>query len=285
MNKPLHQPKDGCCAWNEHVLCSSYPPSIWQYCDDIPPRCRGCGRGSLRSFCALRVPCCAGAPAPARVRSGAARPPPLRFPGPPAGAAPRARPPGSPARAVCAASRLRGLSLAPLRLGAASAVLRAPAASLWLPLLRSALPLRFAWPRRVPPGPGPFRGFGGGRLLAPGPARAFGPACFGLRPRGLWLRARASAGLRCVAWWRCGGPGFSPASPPPLPPPLGARGGARPPALGAPAPGPSGLPSGSGLLPCPARRSPIVLSASRLPFGGAALAASRSAPMRCSLRP
>ena len=43
IKKPLHRPEKGSCAWNEHVLCSSYPPSIWRRCDDIPPRCRGCG--------------------------------------------------------------------------------------------------------------------------------------------------------------------------------------------------------------------------------------------------
>lgn len=41
--KPLHKPKDGCCAWNEHVLCSGYSADIWRYCDDIPPRCCRCG--------------------------------------------------------------------------------------------------------------------------------------------------------------------------------------------------------------------------------------------------
>jgi len=215
--------------------------------------------------------------------------PSLRF-APVAGAAPRALPPGSPARAVCAAVRLRGLSLAPLRLGSPS--LRCGLPPLWLrsPLLRLGLPAAL---RVAPPGPpwarplrlrasGLRRGCsrrGSPSLLSPAiaaPSARAASGAVGSWPRGLrgplgplvsasgpgafWLRARASAGLRCasvraarvplrgsLARCCCGGRWVLPWPPPrPCRPRWGLAGSAWPPALGAPAPGPSGLPSSSG---------------------------------------
>lgn len=92
-------------------------------------------------FCALPVPVCAGAPAPARVRVGAARPPPLRGSGPafsPSGLRPR------PPRACLAvpprfrSGRVRACALRGRSLGS---VWFAPcpcfaAGSPWSPLLR-----------------------------------------------------------------------------------------------------------------------------------------------------
>lgn len=173
---------------------------------------------------------------------------------PVAGPAPRALPPGSLARPLCAAARLRGRSLAPLRLGSGCARLRASGAALWSPLLRFALAAAL---RVAPPGPPrarPLRGFGGGCLRPRGPARPFGPLVSPPAPGALarrWRAARVPRGpLRLVASVRvlCR-PGFSPASPPPLPPPLGAPGEREASGLGAPAPGPCGPPPVVGVLP------------------------------------
>jgi len=145
-----------------------------------------CGPGPLWGpFCALRVPPCAGAPAPARVRSGAARPGPLRGRGPafPALAslpapAPRARPPGSPARG------LGGAPAPPPR-----PFSRWPRCASALPSLRCGLPVVALAPARArlgrfagsPPGP-------------PGPARF---AASGAAPS----RPGACAALRAACWW------------------------------------------------------------------------------------
>lgn len=230
-------------------------------------RCAGLLRGRASGAAASRPPplfahsasaLAPGPPAPARVRSGAARPAPasrprsgarrpssasLRPPGP----GPGGGPPALPLGRLCAASRLRGRSLAPLRLGSASAVLRASSAALRSPLLRSASPLRFAWPRRVPPPPSASRLRARWPPLR-GPARPFGPLVVPPAPSALRavgpLLARACA--RCAAVVRaaapvsallgfaaaprslarccCGGRGLPPASPPPLPPLRGSRG-------------------------------------------------------------
>jgi len=153
-----------------------------------------CGPASLRSaFCPLRVRPCAGAPAPARVRSGAGRPPLV--------APPSARPPGSPARPLV--RRCRG--------SAGSRWPRFPPGS---PSLRCGLPVRSAFlllrlpsgsprvPRRAPPGPCRSAASGGSLGLRPrrwaparGPARPSGPLVSGLRPPG----SPARAGLPALA--------------------------------------------------------------------------------------
>ena len=171
-------------------------------------------------------PPCAGAPAPARGRSGAACPPPLRGPGPALCALPPLRsgrlgrpsgqPPGSAARPLCAAVRLRGRSLAPLRLGSPSLRCGLPPLRSGRPCFAPGSPLRFAWPRRVPPGPPAWasglrppppsvrsRRASAARLRYPSPAapRGFGdggsgPGAFAARPR---LRGLAG----CVLGPRC----------------------------------------------------------------------------------
>ena len=197
---------------------------------------RACGPGLVPrlvrpAFCALRVPPCAGAPAPARVRSGAARPPPLRGPGP-AHCARRFAPPGPP----------RGPSGR-----------RSPAR----PCLRASPSAGSRWPR----GPcRPIRSAAGslsgrpcsapGRLWAcRGPAASsrgrplarlrgrLAPAPAAARPLGALWAAVAAGALVCAPaparacsaflwplWWSWG----SPLRPPAPPPPLGAPGGPVP---------------------------------------------------------
>ena len=165
-----------------------------------------CGAGPVGvasgPFCPLRVPPCAGAPAPARGRCGAARPPPPRgaVPAPcalgPVGP-PRPRPPGLPPRlsrsALCAAARLLRRSLAPSACGPALAALR-PSCSVGL-APRGLGPCAARGPAGAPP-PRPLRGFGGGWLPPRGPARPSGPLVWGPWPPGL-LAARAR--LRALA--------------------------------------------------------------------------------------
>lgn len=128
------------------------------------------------------------------VRSGAARPPAVR--------PLRPGPPRSLARPLCAAARLRGLSLAP---AGSWVVLRSAAGS---PFGVALAPLRAPQsPARGPAGPPRAlrpSGFGGSpprfaRRRAGsrpgGPARPFGPLVGASGPPGLWLRARACAGL------------------------------------------------------------------------------------------
>lgn len=222
-----------------------------------------------RGPCPCAGPLRRGAPAAAsRPRSGFLRP---RF-------ARRVRgpgvPPGSPARPLCAAARLRGLSLPPLRLGSPSVRCGLPPLRSGRPCSAPCSPLRFAWARRVPPCPSavasvalaapllrafalalrspapPARRRWPRRLPAPGACAGRWPACFGLRPPGLvgcapraCARLAASVGAASVA------AGFSPASPPPLPPPLGALGGREASGLGGSRPRPSGSPFLSLLLP------------------------------------
>ena len=207
--------------------------------------------------CALRVPSCAGAPAPARVRSGAARPPPLRGPGPAFAPSLRSpgpplgpRPPAPPLGPCAPLSRLRGRSLAPgplpphpRRCGLA--------VRFALALLRVGCGASVA-PPGPPPGR-PLRGFGGGWLRpggvgglaaafsapppglgsAPAPARAWGV----LRPAGrAWPPCRAFVApasaapnpSRCASVGPLCRPWGSPLRPPAPPPPLGAPGGVRP---------------------------------------------------------
>lgn len=252
-------------------------------------RCAGLLRGRASGAAASRPPplfahsasaLAPGPPAPARVRSGAARPAPasrprsgarrpssasLRPPGP----GPGGGPPALPLGRLCAASRLRGRSLAPLRLGSASAVLRASSAALRSPLLRSASPLRFAWPRRVPPPPVRFAA-SGPVASAPGACAALRAACCAsgpLRFAGRWPAARARLrALRCRRPGCCAclraarvrgcaalpgalllrWPGASPCLPPAPAAPPGLAGCVRL-RLGAAAP-PSGLPFWSVLL-------------------------------------
>lgn len=165
------------------------------------------------------------------VRSGAARPPAVR--------PLRPGPPRSLARPLCAAARLRGLSLAP---AGSWVVLRSAAGS---PFGVALAPLRAPQsPARGPAGPPRAlrpSGFGGSpprfaRRRAGsrpgGPARPFGPLVGASGPPGLWLRARACAGLlaplgplplsrRLPCQW------ILPCTPPPRRPRWGAPGSAR----------------------------------------------------------
>ncbi len=216
--------------------------------------------------CALRA-----ASGPAR----AARPP-LRGPGPAfspsalfgprRGRASLAAPP-LPRSARVRACALRGRSLAPSAFGPGLAVLRAPAALLWLPLRRAALalvqrvaprgvccaPLRASGPVGSRPGPPAclaarcFPLCGAGAFgCARGPARAcrpglgalpLPPRCLGLRGALARLRSRRSATVAAPRRAGAGSRvGFSPAPLPSPPPPLGAPGECVASGLGAPAP-------------------------------------------------
>ena len=181
----------------------------------------------------------AGAPAPALVRSGAARPPPLRGPGP--AFAPSLRSPGPPPGASPPAPPLgvRRGAPSPLPSPLAAAAARA------LPSLRCGLPVRSPllrlgrgpWASRRPAGsppPRPLRGFGGGWLPPRGPARPSGPLVSASGPRGFVC---APAPAR-ACWRLCrgvSGMGWAlPCAPPPRRPRWGLRGapslfGASPP--------------------------------------------------------
>ena len=264
---------------------------------------------ALPLLCALRVlpgrcacACCPrplrrGAPAAASLpRSGALRPPSasLRLPGPPPGPCP-------PALALGPCAPLRGsvASRWPRCAWAALRPLRASCAALRSPLLCSVRPLALRGFPAGAPWARPLRLRASGRrlrLFAPvvafAPALRFAspaaraasgavgsgpwacagrwPACFGLRPRGL-LAARgglpplAVRCLRLLRWLR-----GSPLPPPrPCRPLRGLAGSARPPALGAPAPGPSGLPLSSGCFRV--RLAALPLSAARQGFPPAGL--------------
>lgn len=188
-----------------------------------PSGVRACGAVGP-AFCALRVPACAGAPAPARVRSGAARPRAVAPPSP--------RPPGSPSRARA--------GLRPSRPARCRRSPAAPSAPLRPPCSVGLAPAPGRrWASRRPAGPprglAPSGGFGGfARPPASpprsGPGGAGGPLArlFCAPPPGPWLRARACAGLLgasvgplCLPWG-------SPLRPPAPPPPLGAPGSPRP---------------------------------------------------------
>jgi len=182
-----------------------------------------------RPFCALRVPTCAGAPAPARVRSGAARPPPLRGPDPAhsaqVGPAPRPlRPPLSRPALVRATRSAVGAAPA-VPAASVSGRLRASYRS---PLRPAPLPWFLAWGAASSRGR-PLRGFGGG--LAPAPGR--GPPLAGLFSACGPGRGCARAAPACCRARFCPasfvpllGRGFSPAPLPSPPPPLGAPGSA-----------------------------------------------------------
>ena len=127
-------------------------------------------------------------PCPCAGRSGAARPAPLRGPGPAlwaraslAGPAPRGSPPAPSLGHLCAAARLRGHSLAPS--GAGSGLRSCCGLPIRSPLLRSAS----AKPQRVappgPPRPGPLRGLRGRLPPAPGGPRPLAAVGW-LRPPG-----------------------------------------------------------------------------------------------------
>jgi hypothetical protein len=250
-----------------HSGAPPFPPGPLQAAGPDPlwsARLRAVGPLFLRTPRPLlrRGPCpCAGplrrgAPAAAsRPRSGFLRP---RF-------ARRVRgpgvPPGSPARPLCAAARLRGLSLPPLRLGSPSARCGLPPLRSGRPCSAPCSPLRFAWARRVPPCPSavasvawrlrccaPSRlrsarlllrlgGVGPGGFLPRGPARAVGPLVLASGPRGFLAARRAPAlgllPLSGLLLWLRGSPLLPPR---PCCPRWGLSGGARPPALGALAP-------------------------------------------------
>ena len=229
-------------------------------------------RGPLAPFFAHSASLLRRGPCPCAVRSGAARPPPLSRPrsglsAPPlrsAGAGPRAFPPALPLGLVrrCAApAPLAG----PAALGVALRPLRA---SCGRPCSAPCSPLRFAWPRRVPPCPS--------AVAASGPAASGPGACAGfarfLRPpapgRLAARRACAACGASAAAAAVVGG--FSPCLPPAPAPPAGGLRGARGLRPGGSRPRAARSPRGRGCFRCHSRRSPIVRPASRLPSGGAA---------------
>jgi hypothetical protein len=231
---------------------------------------RAWSRLAAGPFCALRVPCCAGAPAPARVRSGAARPPPLRCPGPSPSSLPRfARSPGPPP-GPCPPALSLG-PCAPLRGSVASRWPRC-ASGLALSALRAPCSVALA-SRRVrsgrfagsPPGPPwarPLARLRGRSAPGPGASAGLWPACFGLRPRGLCAARPRLRGLavRCLLplWWSWVLPCLPPA---PAAPRWGARGERQASGLGGSRPRPFGPPlwvgaasvSGSPLSHCPPR--------------------------------
>lgn len=225
------------------------------------------------AFCALRVlpprgPCPGARP----LRRGAPGPrfaaPVRRFRprcarrGRPSGAAPRLSR-SARVRRCAAPWALAG----PAALGLALAALRPPC-SVGLASSRAS-PCASRVPRRVPPAPARFAA-SGPVASRPGACAALWAACSGLRPRGFgcapaparacWVR---SPWLR---WWS----GASPPRPSrPRRPRWGLRGCAWPPAWGLPPPALRASPCVSGCFPMSGRRSPIVPSVSRLPFGGA----------------
>ena len=174
-----------------------------------------------KKVCALvrpgPVPCCAGAPAPARFPVRPARPRPLRGSGPSPGSlaslalpGPRPFPPALPLGG-CARLRAPPPLAGPVWLGRP---IRSGAGflSVALPLLRVGCRQRVA-----PPGP-PLAvppGFGPGRFQ-PGGCAGLRPA-FLPRPRAVPARARLRA-LASLLRGICGGPGFSPAPPRPAVP-------------------------------------------------------------------
>lgn len=175
-------------------------------------------------FCALRVPSCAGAPSPARVRSGAGRPQPLRGSGPPPSGRGPFRPLPSPGPGRC--PRLfRSALVCRCRGSAGSLWPRLPLAPAFLCCglpVRSAL-LRAALGRvqRVA-SPGPplavRSGFG-----PPAAFASLGPGGFGpglLRPGGL---SRPAAGSLCLRPPGCGLRPRPPAGVPPAGVALGPR--------------------------------------------------------------
>lgn len=167
-------------------------------------------------------------PCPCAGRSGAARPAPLRGPGPAhgalaslAGPAPRGSPPALTLGRLCAAARLRGRSLAPS--GSGSGIRSGCGLPVRSPLLRSAS----AAPQRVappgPPRPVPLRGLRGRLPPAPGGPRP-SAAVWVAAPPGALLRARACAGLLVPLSCRCARRGALPCAPPPRRPRWGLRG-------------------------------------------------------------
>ena len=186
-------------------------------------------------FCALRVrrsPRCAALAwlrplrrgAPARgfaVRAPAV--PALRAFRPPARPGLGPCPPAPPLGLLCAAARLRGRSLAPSAFAGPSAP---SAGSLFGRPCSAPGRLRAArGPAGSPRGPPPLRGLRARWAPAPGPCAALWAACLPFGPRGLWLRARACAGLlgASVAAFAVAA-ALSPAPLPSPPPPLGAPG-------------------------------------------------------------
>lgn len=220
-HKGPHPVRNGAALRLPHTLCCMRGGGL------RPPFLRTPRPLLPRGPCPWAGPLRRAAPAAASLpRSGAQRPPfaSLRSPGPP----PRPCPPAPPLGRLCAAARLRGRSLAALRLGSPSLRCGLPVRS---PLLR----LRFASALRVaPPGPpGPVRFAASGAVgSGPGACAALRAACSGLSAPGPWLRGRACASLLRFAVGAAVVVGFSPASPPPLPPPLGAPGGREASGLG-----------------------------------------------------
>ena len=228
------------------------------------------------SFWPLRVPSCAGAPAPARVPSGPGRLPPLRGPGPAfcalaslAGAGPRAFPPAL-SLGPCAPLRGSVASRWPRCAWVALRPLRASAASLWSPLLCSVRPPALRGFPAGSPLARPLSRLRARRLPAPGPARA-SPACCGLSAPGLCCAGRLRpllppAGVpvrpRCLrfraAWVPLRGSqarclsadrGLRPCLPPVPAAPSGGSREAEGCALGVPTPAPLARPLWSLLLP------------------------------------
>lgn len=182
-----------------HSGAPPFPPGPLQAAGPDPLWCAAlraaCGPPS---FWPLRVPSCAGAPAPARVPSGPGRLPPLRGPGPAfcalaslAGAGPRAFPPAL-SLGPCAPLRGSVASRWPRCAWVALRPLRASAASLWSPLLCSVLPLALRGFPAGSPLARPLSRLRARRLPAPGPARA-SPARCGLSAPGLFAARRACA--------------------------------------------------------------------------------------------
>lgn len=175
------------------------------------------------AFCALRVLPRRCASLAALVRSGAARPAPLRGPGP--AYPPSLRSPGPPlgpsgcgstARPCLRAFALGGLSLPPSALRLALAALRAP----WSVALASSRARLGAARRLAASSRGrPLRGFGGGCLRPGAVGGAVRRLFSALAPGLLCSRAPAPAALL-----RCGA---LPLRPPAPPPPAGWLRGAR----------------------------------------------------------
>lgn len=167
-------------------------------------------------LCPLRVPTCSGAPAPERVRYGAARPRQSRLS--------RARP-AAPAPQLCVAPRvradaLRGGQLPRSPLVPVSVRLRASFAALRLPLLSLPGPRVPSVGRWVPPAC-PLRGFGVGCRSGPGGIAACRPRSSGCAPGAYVLACLRPLRCPCRAF-PC--VGYLPRDPPPCRPRWGLQG-------------------------------------------------------------
>ena len=221
----------GCALGPGVTRCASGPTLGARSRASGPPHKWLCGPGPRASslgfsgglFAHSASDACAGAPAPARVRSGAARPPPLRGAGPafsPVAALLRPRPPGPAPRLPRSASSGLAPSVGARWPRCAWRAIRSAAGFLRCPcsapvrLGASRCPAGSPWPR---PACASLRPASGAAGSAPGAWAAQAPPFPALAP-GAFCCARGPARALLALLWG------SPLHPPAPPPPLGAPG-------------------------------------------------------------